>query len=268
MTYIQTSVVGRADLQPYPFGATSGVDRRLVRLAEKARLASGQTELDIDWRISARPRRWIPPRATIRIVSQVMHGERIAKQLCDDLLANLTHPIAREFLRHQRADETRHVAAYEKYLQRLGDISPIGTAMQIVENGALTAPGGDMGRMVICHLILESEAIRLHDELADLIACPLLESINNQVGPDEARHVAFGKLFIKSQIENIDPDTRIAIGDHAKRVWRSAALAIFAETVGTRLIPKWLVEDRLERAWPRHQAALNELSLGRPGSKL
>ena len=238
---------------------------RLSQLVDKAARAPREAGMGVDWKIALKPRRWIPRRTTARIVSQVLHGERIAMRLCDNIYTNMTNPVARAFLRYQREDELRHVSAYKKYINRLGDITPAGTAMQIVEEGANTAPGGAIGRMVICHLILESEAIRLHGELADLIACPLLDAINNRVGPDEARHVAFGKLFLKSQIDSIDPDTRAALGDHAKRVWQAAAEAIFEETIGTRLIPKWLVEDRLEHAWPRHQLALDELGLSKTG---
>lgn len=237
--------------------------QRLNRLIEKA-TARAQSTADpltaIDMRVAA-PRWWVPRPVSVRIVSEVFHGEAIALRLCERLAAEIDDPTAHTFLALQRADEQRHVSAYHRYLEHLGDIRPMGEAMAIVEAGADEAPGGALGRMTICHVILESEAIRLHEELTDILACPALDTMNALIGPDEARHVAFGTLYLRDRLPAIDRGTRLAIGRHAQRVWHAAARAVFDRTVGTKLIPRRLVEDRLARAWPRHLSILQTLGL-------
>ena len=237
---------------------------RLDRLiAKTAALQASQSDplSTVDLRHAGPRAGWMPDRAVARIIGEIIQGESVALRLCTGLLDATDDPRARAFLSLQRADERRHVAAYRRYADHLGLTKSGGDAMPSVERAAMAAPGGPIGQMVICHLVLESEAIRLHDELSDLLRCPALDAINVHVAPDEARHVAFGTLYLRQHVAALDAPTKRAIGTHAERTWRQAARIILGETVGARLIPKRVIESRLDRAWLRHKAALSAMDL-------
>ena len=202
--------------------------QRLARLHAKGQAAQWSLDRTVDWSLDPRPTRWLPRSVVTKVVSQVYYGEVATERLCRLLLEEVEEPLARACLEQQIADERRHAGAYLRYLERLGDIAPIDPAVELALTSADDAPGGAIGKMVACHLVLESEALTIQEELSHDLNCPLLRSINRLAAPDEARHVAFGRIYLGDALDRdaagrADATAPLRLGaPHMARLWRQA----------------------------------------------
>ena len=237
-------------------------DRRLARVLEKARAAQWSLEEAIDWSQDPKPTRWLPRKVVVNLVSQVYYGERATERFCRQLLDEVTDPVARACLTLQIEDERRHAAAYRRYLERLGDIAPITPAVELALGSGSGAPGGTIGKMVACHLVLESEALTIQEELSRDIKCPLLTAINRLAAPDEARHVAFGRFYLAGRTEALPAEQRVAIHDWVEAAWRDCARATVESLRGYRVLVRAPIERRLAAGWARQLHGLRDLGLG------
>jgi len=236
-------------------------DRRLDHMLAKARAAQWSLEHDIDWSLDAKPTRWLPLTVVIKVVSQVYYGEIATARLCRHLRDEVVNPVARACLALQIVDEDRHAEAYRRYLERLGDVAPIDPVVELALESAANAPGGTIGRMVACHLVLESEALAIQEHLSSNIDCPLLTAINDRVAPDEARHVAFGRTYLAGRVTGLSPDERLAIHDWVEAAWRDCARATLDGLSGTRILVGNSIDRRLAAGWARQIQGLRDIGL-------
>lgn len=234
---------------------------RLERLLAKGRAAQWSLERDIDWDQAPAPTRWLPRRVVAKVVSQVYYGELATQRLCRQLLDEIGDPTARACLELQIADESRHAEAYRRYLERLGDIAPIDPAVALALDAGPAAPGGTIGKMVACHLVLESEALTIQEDLSNGVNCPLLRSINRLAAPDEARHVAFGRFYLTGKVEALPLEQRLAIYDWVKDTWRDCAQATVESLSGYRVLVRGSIERRLAAGWQRQMQGLEDFGL-------
>jgi len=234
---------------------------RLVTLANKARHRQWHLDIDIDWTLPVRPNRWIPKHVVAATVSQLYHGEIASAEMCRYLLDQLDGTETKAFLALQIADEERHAAAYQRYLGLFGDRVPIETALQRTLQAGYEAPGGNAGKLVACHLLLESEALRVHEALAARVRCPLLDAINRRIGPDEARHVAFGSLMARDLVRDMEPATRRQLSDWAAQTWHDCARALLDDLRNYGLLATQPFSQRLEKGWARQARQLEDIGL-------
>jgi phage FluMu protein gp41 len=170
-------------------------------------------------------------------------------------------PRARPLLALQLADELRHVHVYEHYLRRVGEITAIDEALATVLEAA-AAPISTMAETVLAyHVLLENEGLMLQQAFLGWIDCPLFRQINRCTSRDEARHVAFGRLYLGRIGAQLDAEERAAAAATLERQWRQCAPALlrrYAGHLGRRLGRDWL-----ERRWSHHQQTLRELGFSR-----
>ncbi len=226
------------------------------RLAEKALGDPWALDTAVDWRQPLRPPPWLPRRLYVDALSQLYHGEQAALDACRTLARRVPEPEARRFLQLQAAEEERHVAAYGRYLGRLGDIRPADPALAQVMAAALAWPGPPQALVAACHAVLEAEALRLHGEMAERFPCPLLRSIHRRLTLDEARHVAFGRHYLMATSRDLALEARVEIRDWVEELWFAAA----GRSAGGRFLGR-VRRAALERRWQRHRATLAGLGL-------
>ena len=236
-------------------------DERLARVLAKARAAQWSLDEDVDWASGPKPTRWLPRKVVAKVVSQVYYGELATERLCRRLLDQVSDPLARACLELQITDERRHAMAYGRYLEQLGDIAPIDPAVEVALNAGADAPGGTVGKMVACHLVLESEALTIQEQLSRGVGCPLLQAINRLAAPDEARHVAFGRLYLDGRLAALPAEERLAIYHWVQATWRACAQATLDGLSGYQALLRGSIERHLASAWQRQSQGLKDFGL-------
>lgn len=234
---------------------------RLHALNRKARDSQWNVDTDIDWTQEACPAPWLPKGIVRTTVSQLYFGEIASAEMCRRLLATTVDSNVRTFLTLQITDETRHAIAYRRYLKRVGGITEASASLMSTLSAGYDAPGGLPGKLVACHLLLESEALKVHEVLADRVGCPLLNTINRRVGPDEARHVAFGKIMARDLIPKMSDQTQAELSQWSREAWHNCAQNLLDDFGGFSALALKPFKRRISEGWARQAKTLREIGL-------
>lgn len=233
---------------------------RLRRLAANARDGQWSAAEAIDWRPAPKLPFWMTREQVRAAVSQLYHGEVATSRMCRALHDAIEPGPARDCLALQFEDETRHAAVYARYLARLGGIAPLDPTLDRALEAARSGPFGPLGAILAFNLVLESEVLRVHGALARLLPCPLLTGINRLVARDEARHVAFGRLYLATAVAQLPAEARCELRRWIHAIWRDSAEAALARPsrggAARRALRRWLLGG-----WRHHEAALRQIGL-------
>ncbi len=222
----------------------------------------------IDWNQDIKFPLWFRKRTYIKTVSQFYHGERLTQMMCRRLIDDLSAGEAKEFVRSQLVDETRHEKIFKTYIERMGDIAPIEPALDAALRGSLEWRGSDLGSplglIISFHVVFEGGAVKLLERLSHCFPCPLFRDINRQIRADEARHIAFGVNFVRQNIGRLSAKERIAIYAHVGKIWRQCAETAAGRytlpvAMVTQLGGNWVQEN-----WQRQERVLRKIDLVTP----
>ncbi len=234
--------------------------QRLLRLAANGRAGQWSATQDIDWRRDPRLPIWVTRDQARFAISQLYHGEMATAGMCRKLLSELEAGAARDCMAFQLADEMRHAEVYGRYLDRLGGIAPMEGGLESALEAAAEGPAGTLGAMVAFNVVVEGEVLRLQDTLVEFLPCPLLKQINRLIARDEARHVAFGRIYLTQALAALPPEDRSRLYDWVHALWHEASgstLARRSRNPAVRsVLRKWL-----GKGWRHHQAALDRIGL-------
>ncbi|MBC8337663.1 MAG: ferritin-like domain-containing protein [Alphaproteobacteria bacterium] len=240
-------------------------DARYAALANKA--AHGQwaaSEVQA-WAGKPQPAWWLPRKFHAAVVSQFYHGEMATIRMCRKLMDTVTDPAARRCVALQMADEERHAEVYRDYLREIGPLQPIEPILKAAYETALSwgdGGDGDGGAMMAAFsIILEAEALYALNYLGRWLRCPRFLRINARVSQDEARHLAFGRIYLKQNFEGLERHKRMEMYRRLKGLWRDTSSGLMK---GFR-IPNFLLRRRcrswVETGWRDHQKALIAIGL-------
>ena len=243
------------------FEAVSPEDCAFAALAARGRRAQWSADRDVDWQLPVRPPRWLSRRAYVSAISQLYHGEVATVRACRRLADEIADPAARDCLEVQIADEMRHANAYAGYLDRLGGVAPVDPAVAEAHDEGMAWQGAPAGLVVLYHVVLEGEALMLHGDFRRWFRCPLFGAINRRIEVDEARHVAFGRLFLRSSLAEMPADQRMDIYRWVCRLWRSGAESAAERYWGWMPAPHRLKQNNLRRRWNEHVETLISVGL-------
>lgn len=225
---------------------TGDLERQLESLAAKA--AGAQSSLsELDWQQPApKLAPWRRPVAR-GIVQEFIGGEEATARLCREIAPRIALPAARDCLMLQVEDETRHAELYRRYLNRLGGRpSPVNCLDAAVER-SLTWQGAPEAALLAFHVIVEGEALAFQDEARGWIPDPLFAQMSREIARDEARHVAFGKLYLNQALPNIPLRERIEIYRWLRSLWFDSATQLAGGglgTVMTAVLPRSWMQKR------------------------
>jgi hypothetical protein len=235
--------------------------RRLETLAANGRDRQWTVDGDIDWTQNIVQPNWLLRRFHGALISQFRHGELAAVRVCGRLLHHVPDPHVRDLLVQQIADEERHALAYEWYMARLGDDAPVDPSMAEAVGRALEWRGSPLGLMVVFHVMLEGEALRSLRGLAKKLPCPLFGQINARITRDEARHVAFGRLYLREQLKTLDLEERMAIYRFVKSLWDDCAAGTLSRFHIPGFVTQALRRRWIAEGWALHSRALVDVGL-------
>src|SRR5260221_6972075 len=195
----------------------------LRNLYERGKKGQWNAESDIDWEAPFSRDEWFLPRtgvlllpsllteagvdeATCRaaawdefahLISQLLHGEQAAMQLCGQLTNACPTMDAKFYAGSQVIDEVRHVEVLSKFLQRkMGTLYPIDPTLKILLDLLLEAPTWKLKTLGM-QTLFEGMAVGIFDTIAKATSHPLLKDIVRRVQAYESRHAAFGFLSMR-----------------------------------------------------------------------
>ncbi|HYD50131.1 MAG TPA: ferritin-like domain-containing protein [Terriglobales bacterium] len=214
-------------------------DQKLKNLYSKAKQNQWDAETELDWSIEIDPsmpivgedrfpflrvpffqklskptRETFVAHATCQLLSQFLHGEQGALMTA----AAVTHAApdyeAKLYSATQTVDEARHVEVYDAYIKKLGLVYPISPWLKEVIDATLQS-GSFAKTMVGMNMLVEGLALAAFHNMRRQASCPLLRSLTEYVLRDEARHVAFGNVYLRSTIKDMHPDDREDVAQFA-----------------------------------------------------
>lgn len=192
---------------------------RVERLTVKGKHAQIQTADDFDWSQKHGVPFWLPNRLAAWAVSQFMHGERATAEMCHMIAPRLNCPMASAFLETQRADELRHAEIYNRYLKKIGGPRPISKHLQGAYQAGRDWDGPVEGVLLAYHVMLEGESLFLQQDVARWLPSPLFNQMSAVIARDEARHVAFGKIWLRQAMPKLSPEEHTQIHSWLRELW-------------------------------------------------
>ena len=157
---------------------------------------SGEQKLDFAWHSQA----WM--------LSQFLHGEQGALLVASQLVSCAPTYEAKLYAASQTFDEARHVEVFAKYLkEKVGFVYPINPNLKALLDKILTDERWDL-KFIGMQLIVEGLALAAFNTQKMVSRDPLLRDILELVGRDEARHVAFGVMYMEQFVKTLSDQER------------------------------------------------------------
>ncbi len=211
----------------------------LRQLYERGKKGQWNAETDIDWSIPFPSDEWFLPRenssllagvlqsmgvddATCRdaardefahTMSQLLHGEQAALQLCGQLTNACPTMDQKWYAGSQVIDEVRHVEVISKFLSRkMGVLYPVSPTIKTLLDKLLAAPTWKLKTLGM-QCLFEGVAVGIFDIIKTMTTNPLLKDILRRVEIDESRHAAFGILTMRRLVQDATPEEMIEFED-------------------------------------------------------
>lgn len=216
----------------------------LRNLYEKGKQGQWDAERDVDWSQPFPLDQWFLPREgalllpslltmmgadeeTCReaaldefshLMSQLLHGEQAALQLCGQLTNACPQIDAKFYAGSQVIDEVRHVEAISKFLHRkVGRLQPIDPTLKVLLDMLLEAPTWKLKTLGM-QTLFEGMAVGIFDLMAKTTTNPLLKDIIRRIQIDEARHAAFGVLSMRQVVAEATQEEKEEMEDFAYNI--------------------------------------------------
>jgi hypothetical protein len=149
------------------------------------------------------------------LISQLLHGEQAALQLCGQLVNCCPTMDAKWYAGSQVIDEVRHVEAFSKFLSRkMGVIQPIDPTLKVLLDKLLEAPTWKTKTLGM-QCLFEGMAVGIMDIVQRSNTNPLIKEMIRRVHQDEARHAAFGILTARRMVKESTPEEMAELEDFA-----------------------------------------------------
>ncbi len=199
----------------------------LRNLYERGKKGQWNAETDIDWSAPFPRDEWFLPRVGAmllpsiltqmgadektcqaaawdefaHLLSQLLHGEQAAMQLCGQLTNACPTMDAKFYAGSQVIDEVRHTEVLAKFLQRkMGTLYPIDPTLKVLLDMLLQAPNWKTKTLGM-QCLFEGMAVGIFDQVSRATTNPLLHDMLRRVQVDEARHAAFGVLSMRQVVK-------------------------------------------------------------------
>jgi hypothetical protein len=148
------------------------------------------------------------------ILSQLLHGEQGALMVAGELVAQVPDYEAKLYVASQAMDEARHVEVFARYIRKLDKIYPAQKTLKSILTDIMQTRHWQ-AKTVGMQVILEGLALGTFINVRAATGCGLLRSLLGYVTSDEARHVAFGNLYLTDEVAALHPDDRVEVEDFA-----------------------------------------------------
>ncbi|HYD47457.1 MAG TPA: ferritin-like domain-containing protein, partial [Terriglobales bacterium] len=211
----------------------------LRALYERGKKGQWNAETDVDWSIPFPRDQWFVPRENVllmptiltlmgadeetcreaafdeftHMVSQLLHGEQAALQLCGQLTNACPTMDAKFYAGSQVIDEVRHVEVMSKFLQRkVGTIYPINPTIKVLLDRLLEAPTWKLKTLGM-QTLFEGIAVGIFDMIAKTTTNPLLKDIAHHLA--HRQHPEGGVLSMRQVVRDSTPEEMAEMEDFA-----------------------------------------------------
>lgn len=239
---------------------TSEAEVHIRELIRKGEQAQAQQVSDLNWDRRARLPQWMTHRMAIWTVSQLHHGEVATAHMCHALRDDVSAS-ARAFLETQYLDEMRHADLFARYLDKLGGVATPSSVLQNCYRQALAWQGPPQAIMLAFHVILEGENLRMQNSAGTWMTCPLFKEVSAAVARDEARHVAFGRTYLRETLPGLQQHQRLDIYVWLRELWQNGVSAIIHRLKPPRLLRNTTVGGFLNSNWRERRRDLEGAGL-------
>jgi hypothetical protein len=149
------------------------------------------------------------------VLSQLLHGEQAALQLCGQLTNLCTKTDEKWYAASQVADEARHSEVFARFVgEKMGTVYPIGATVKSLLDELLSVEGYEMKTLGM-QTLFEGMAVGIMDLLRNESRNPLFSEMLRRVQQDESRHAAFGVLTVRRVVRDCDEAQRERMEDWA-----------------------------------------------------
>ena len=213
----------------------------LRSLYERGKRGQWNAETDVDWSTPLPPNEWFLPKEGLQLLptilkaggaddatccqaafdefaytmSQLLHGEQAALQLCGQLTNACPTMDAKFYAASQVADEARHVEVIAKLIERkVGTVYPIGGVLKVLLDKLLAAPTWKTKTLGM-QTLFEGMAVGIMDMIRGECRNPLVIEALRRIEQDEARHAAFGVLMMRRVVREASTDEKNEMEDWA-----------------------------------------------------
>lgn len=193
--------------------------KELSALIDKAQRSRWSPDEQIDWSQRIEVPQGLALPVYIDMVSQLYYAEEATLQVLARFIKELPELQAKLFICTQAADEARHAETYRRYLEKLGGIAPIEGKLRALFDKALAYTGPVHALVVALNIIMEHEALRQQKHRIAQLPCPLFRQINCLIVEDEARHTAFGTIYLKHALTTLDRQAKQQIFQFIAGLW-------------------------------------------------
>jgi hypothetical protein len=204
----------------------------LRQLYERGKRSQWNAETDLDWSIPMPREEWFLPKQGSSLLagvldsvgaddkicreaawdefshtmSQLLHGEQAALQLCGQLTNACPTMDQKWYAGSQVIDEVRHVEVISKFLSRkMGVLYPVSPTIKFLLDKLLEAPTWKLKTLGM-QCLFEGVAVGIFDIIKQLTTNPLLKEMLRRVELDESRHAAFGILTMRRLVDEASPE--------------------------------------------------------------
>jgi len=198
-------------------------ESRLAALTAKTVAAQSQSPRDFDWDRPVRLPLWLPRRLAASAMTHFQSGELATAKICARIRHRPDMSPGRDFLEMQVLDEQRHAHLYSLYLDRLGGPDKRPSGVGRAYDRAASWQGAPQAIILAFHGILEGESMRLQQVIDKWLPCPLFREISAVIARDEARHIAFGRLYLQETLPSLSRTERLRIFRWIRALWFEAA---------------------------------------------
>jgi len=201
----------------------------LKSLYEKGKVNQWNAETDLDWSIPVSKDEWLAnPESSLLAqltklmgkdeatqkaamfdeyaytLSQLLHGEQAALQLCGQLTNVCEHMDEKFYAASQVADEARHVEVFARYIdEKLDGGYQVNAHLRMLLDDIISDSRWDMTYLGM-QVMVEGLAPAAFGFMHQMTEVTLLKKLLRYVMSDEARHVAFGILSLQEYYEGLD----------------------------------------------------------------
>ncbi len=228
----------------------------LRNLYEKGKVNQWNATTDLDWETPVSKDEWVvAPEATLMgqmcammgmdeatqkaaahdelayMLSQLLHGEQAALQLCGQLTNMCEHLDSKSYAASQVIDEARHIEVFAKFVgEKLGTIYPITPTIKFLLDELLSVDTVQK-KMLGMQCLFEGIAVGIMDSLRVESRNPLLSEMLRRVEQDESRHAAFGVLSMRRVVETAAPEEMAEMED-----WAYSLLETLQSSLGAHIL--------------------------------
>ena len=147
-------------------------------------------------------------------LSQFLHGEQGALMTAATLAHSVPDYEAKLYSATQTMDEARHVEVFEKYVQKIAIVYPVSPFLKGLIDATLKSDHW-VKIAIGMNVVIEGLAMGAFHNMMRITGCDLLRDIVALTMRDEARHVAFGNLYVGQALAAMHHDDREDAADFA-----------------------------------------------------